>query len=170
MIVLSYHKHITLAGLQLPEQLPSTASPPCQRHDWNLHLLLRNPSPRLVCPSSWFGQRRAATPALWPFSMPVSRLAMGSSKWQGMARVFPLLPPSILAKCSSWWISALFRWRLSLYLYIYSSYMQRFETLHESLLQPACSMAIFKSIVSFGLFWLALDRNFRRATCEKRNK
>ena len=101
MIVLSYHKHITLAGLQLPEQLPSIASPPCQRHDWNLHLLLRNPSPRLVCPSSWFGQRRAATPALWPFSMPVSRLAMGSSKWQGMARVFPLLPPSILAKSAA---------------------------------------------------------------------
>ena len=100
---------------------------------------------------------------------PGNGLVQNGKGWPGCSHCSP---PSILAKCSSWWISALFRWRLSLYLYIYiySSYMQRFETLHESLLQPACSMAIFKSIVSFGLFWLALDRNFRRATCEKRNK
>ena len=42
---------------------------------------------------------------------------------------------------------------LSIYIYIYSSYMQRFETLHESLLQPACSMGY---IQKHRLFWSVL--------------
>ena len=81
------------------KNLSNCGSPPYQRHDWHLHLLLRSPFPHFQHPSSSFDQMPSGRPMLWPSSMLVSHLRdtlhlrIWINRWKDVKEIYNTITP-----------------------------------------------------------------------------